>query len=182
VSAARRGTTRARPQHGAGLLAPRWLLGLASAVFAVALAGCSSPSTAPGSAPANREDEARAQARCLNDKGWDVAVGEDFGVSWEGPSAQIEQFQAAVQECRELVGTSVPQRKLSDEMLRTAYGMQLDTLECLRREGYQGFSEPPTLQAYIDGRGQWTPYSELPLDISEPDWRHILEVCPQPQL
>jgi hypothetical protein len=146
------------------------------------LAGCSP--TGDGASPlGSREDRAHAQAACLSQKGWDVDIEPDAGITWEGPVAQRDQYGKALEECRDQMGSGQsPDDEVTNEMLRTAYDMQVETLECLRSKGYDELSDPPTLQTYLDANGQWTPYAELPLEISEADWYQLLETCPQPSI
>ncbi len=66
-------------------------------------------------------------------------------------------------------------------MLTDGYALQMATLECLKGEGYGGFRDPPTLQSYIDSRGSWVPYGELPA-MPEDDWIQIQQICPQPNI
>jgi hypothetical protein len=115
--------------------------------------------------------------RCMQQKGWDVSMGRGGGVTAELPSEQIDQYDAAQAECGFDVadGGDVV---LTDEMLNDGYALQVDTFDCLREEGYDVLSDPPTLQAYIDRRGSWTPYGELPA-MPEDEWIQIQEVCPQ---
>lgn len=149
----------------------------------LALSGCAAHGGLENSPFASREDQAQAQAACLAGKGWIVTVSTDGGITYEGPAEQLEPFRAAKEQCaQEVGGANAGPTEVTEEMLRTAYSMQVETLECLRGEGYDELSDPPTLQAYLDAHALWTPYSELPLDISEADWLALQETCPQPAL
>ncbi|QHO69625.1 hypothetical protein [Marisediminicola antarctica] len=117
---------------------------------------------------------------CMQEKGWDVSIGRGGGVAAEFPSEQEDQYDAAQAGC----GFDVADGEdvvLTDELLNDGYALQVDTLDCLRGEGYDGLSDPPTLQAYIDERGSWTAYGELPA-MPEDEWIQIQETCPQPNV
>lgn len=117
---------------------------------------------------------------CMQEKGWDVSIGRGGGVTAEYPEEQTDQYEAAQAACGAEI-PSVGDVVLTDEMLNDGYALQVNTLDCLRGEGYDGLSDPPTLQAYIDDRGSWTPYGELPA-MPEDEWIQIQETCPQPNI
>jgi hypothetical protein len=122
-------------------------------------------------------------AGCLAEKGWTVEVSADGGITFEGPDEQLEPYREAKSSCMDELGFARPEAPpITLEMLEAAYAMQVDTLQCLRDEGYDELSDPPSLQSYIDANAQWTPYAELPLQISEEDWMQLQVACPQPSL
>ncbi len=147
------------------------------------LSGCSTgdPSL-PGELGGSSVD--RDLAECLQDKGWGSEVGADGGVSTEFDSDQIDQYEAASKECAETIPgiDDAGSVEVTNDLLADGYALQVDTLECLRAEGYAGLSDAPTLQSYLDSRGSWTPYSELPLDMSETEWIEVQRACPQPNI
>ena len=102
----------------------------------------------------------------------------------EIPSEQYDSHLEAQQECRSGTGVEEMYEDFvgTDEMLEEVYVLQIETLKCLRGQGFEGLSDPPTLQAYLDAGAKWTPYAELPMDISEDKWFAIQEECPQPSI
>lgn len=167
-----------RQRRGSGVLV------LALLALVLPLSACSASPGGGANPLANREDTAKAKAECMADKGWDVTVEGDGGISFSGTADQLDSYKQALKECNDATGGSDVARdvEVTDDMLREAYQMQVDTLACLRDEGYDGLSDPPSLQSYLDSRGKWTPYAELPTGISQADWTALQKQCPQPQL
>ena len=116
----------------------------------------------------------------MQQKGWEVEIGRGGGVTAEYPEQQSDQYDAAQADCG---AGAVPAEALvvTDEMLIDGYALQVETLECLRAEGYEALSDPPTQQTYIDSQGSWLPYGDLP-EMSEDEWIGIQESCPQPNV
>jgi hypothetical protein len=56
------------------------------------------------------------------------------------------------------------------------YGLYMKAAECLRAEGFE--IDPPSLDTYIDMRGNWVPYDDLP-ELPGEEFIALEQKCPQ---
>ncbi len=126
---------------------------------------------------------------CLKSEGqagYTLTVNQGgFGVrKATGTEAEGKDWRRAVERCqRRLVEdfpkffdpeARVPRSRVEFAALYELYGLQAD---CLRSMGYS--IEMISLESYIDRRGDWYPYDELPPSITPQEWGEITSACPQ---
>lgn len=115
---------------------------------------------------------------CMSERGWEVEI-IDGATAAEVPDAQMDSYVQAVSECSEILGFTTP-RELTDDDLGLAFEAQVANRSCLIELGYD-LPKAPTLQAYVDSNGAWTPYSDLP-DLDPDAFASVERECPQYQV
>jgi hypothetical protein len=114
---------------------------------------------------------------CLSEHGWDVTVNPvDGGIENELPTEQGDAYSADLAACYDETGANEV-RELTQDDYAKGYAMMLNSLECLRDEGVD-LPDAPSYQEYVDSKGMYTPYRDMPDGRSE----ELLAACPQPQL
>ena len=114
----------------------------------------------------------------MSDLGWDSVRDADGGVITSVPSEQRSAYTAARDQCLELIGASdrpVP----TAGQLKRLYEAQLDTRDCLLREGFS-LPEPPSEQVFLESVGAWSPYVALPDTALSSGFDELMKRCPQP--
>lgn len=117
----------------------------------------------------------------MRDRGWTTDVEADGGVVSEYPPEQEDQYTEDLTACLEIVG---PARAIeyTQEQYETLYDSAIEAQQCLLEEfGYET-PRAPSLEAYIEQQGGWSPFALLPDDMSAEEFLEIQEVCPQPSL
>lgn len=147
-------------------------------VLVLPLGACSAATS--GSAtppPQSREEATERLAACLAERGWNVTINPaDGGIDNEFPSDQEDAYAADRDACYDITGAN-DVRELTQDDYAKAYGMMLESLECLRNEGVD-LPDAPSYQEYVDSKGMYTPYRDMP----DGRYEELLTACPQPQL
>lgn len=146
----------------------------AAGLLAVGLAGCSATMNDSAS---DGYDFARDFSECMGNLGWSVTPNDDGGVSSAIPPGQKSAYDAARDQCAELIGT-YGHAPLTEAELRTVYRAQLATRDCLLDLGYD-VPEPPSEQAFLDLEGAWSPYMDLPSGALDQTFDEVTGACPQ---
>lgn len=128
--------------------------------------------------PTSQQDAILLAKNCMSDQGWEVEI-IDGATAAEVPDSQMDSYLRAVSECSNILGFTTP-RELTDEELKLAFEAQVANRSCLMELGYE-LPEGPTLQAYIDAKGAWTPFSDLP-DLDPDEFASVERECPQYQV
>ncbi len=149
------------------------------------LAGCSGADSAeldseewPG--PTSREESDQIFMDCLAEMGWEVEQMPDGGFTpGEIPPEQGDAYSEATAECSPLA-LPRPENFTQDEW-QEWYESLMETTRCLEEEGYS-FPDKPTVQQFIDGQGEWSPYGDLwdsgtVTGIGETEL--LYEICPE---
>lgn len=166
----------------------RWIpTSVGIAVCCVLVSSCAStPSPQKASGESLSLSPAGDQAyHCLRDKGWDVSLSWDGGVSISSsdiPTAQRELYEADSDSCWGEIDSAVA--SMSTEQIKETYQRELEARDCLIRRGYD-VEAPPSEQAYVDHffDDRWMAYSSAGIGQSamdDDDWRALNEACPQP--
>jgi hypothetical protein len=141
------------------------------------LGGCSPAPGGDGDRPGSRAEATERFAECMTERGWIVTVDPvDGGVSAEFSSDQEDAYSADTDACYESTGANQA-RELTQDDYAKGYAMMLESLECLRNEGVD-LPDAPSYQAYVDLKGMYTPYRDMP----DGRYEELLTACPQPQL
>ena len=148
-------------------------MALAGAV--AVLAGCAS---APGTSAADRYQFGTDYPACMSDLGWDSSTDADGGVITSIPSGQRSAYEAARDQCLELIGANDRPAPSADQ-LAALYEAQLVTRECLTAQGYS-LPEPPSQQVFLESSGAWSPYTSLPSEALSEKFEELTAACPQP--
>lgn len=127
------------------------------------LAACApGESTAADGEPLFADAETtQSRLQCLQDKGWDVAIGTDNEIIAEISEGQVESYQQDSQECLIAAGVD-PSAPLSDQQYAAAYEWYLEIAECLTANGWPA-PAAPTLATFRDTytTEPWIPWSGL---------------------
>ncbi|MBW9210504.1 hypothetical protein KV100_12650 [Mumia sp. zg.B21] len=121
---------------------------------------------------------------CLQEAGWKVEIDlEQNGIIADSVTAeQASSFSQAQTECHERVGKAPNDVPLTPAFAAKTYGHLVEMRQCLADLGYQS-SEPPSKAKFVDdmmgGSAPWSPFLDVPDDISEIDWHKLLKECPQ---
>ncbi|AEE44252.1 hypothetical protein [Cellulomonas fimi] len=152
----------------------------ATALVAV-LGGCSEPSSEPTDTaweePAwfAEQDREREEARsalqgCMDGRGWAVPMTEDGGTTTGfTDETEANRFMEDSRACLAESGLE-SEVALSTDEIEELYDRQLETLECLRREGVE-LPDAPTRETYVEQTSRflggdesatwWEPYADL---------------------
>lgn len=153
---------------------------LLGAALVIALAGCTAGSEpAPVPHATSSLDASQRRMACLQDKGWEVHLGDDGSVQGTIPIQQMDAFQRDNEECGYGL---IPDRSIfTPKQWAAAYAIAIETADCLDARGYH-VDDRPTLQAYIDMGGDWNPYIRLLDDgtIKPAEIALLEKSCPQP--
>lgn len=150
--------------------------------------GCSAePAASPPPTVERATDRSRidqAMVACLRQAGYDavVAPGAQGGVEWASADEQQAEADRAYQGCLDRLtaeGVLQPSEPLTAVQLDALYDEMLKTEACLAREGIET-GTAPSREKFVTEGGQWTPYLEVPADISGQRWDDLLRECPQP--
>lgn len=128
---------------------------------------------------------ASAFLACVEAHGFTAEMQPDGSVLVQSAPEQFEVFQDVMDECRleslGLTGTVPPP---TAEQVEQFYEGLIALSVCLEGQGYD-ISEPPSLDAFIDGGvGSWDPIGEVLAihDLSPARLNQLNAICPQPQL
>ncbi len=135
------------------------------------------PEDYPG--PTSREESDQIFMDCLAERGWEVEQMPDGGFTpGEIPDEQVEEWNGATTECWE--HANVRPENFSQNEWEEWYGNTIETSRCLEAEGYS-LPEQPTLQEFIDGGGEWSPYVELLGSgvMSDGEFTVVQDICPE---
>ncbi len=163
------------PRRGSATLA------VALATITLTLGGCSpSGQREARPHPTSPQDAGRQLADCMKDRGWKTDVEADGGVVSEYPPEQEDRYTDDLHTCIEIVGPAEP-IEYSQRQYEALYASTLEAQQCLLDKfGYET-PKAPSLDAFIELKGAWSPFNLLP-DISAEEFLEIQEVCPQPRL
>lgn len=129
-------------------------------------------------------------AACLRDKGWDVTIEWDGGMSVNVPSGDRSALEADEYACWGVFGGPPSFAPLTEAEIRALYDyLAHDLRSCLIDLGYS-ISDPPNEQQFVDTypTGErvvtdpstpWSPYLDLPENLGAHTWREVNETCPQ---
>lgn len=129
------------------------------------------------------EEHIAASVTCLTAAGWD-AVANQYGVSVPSVTVdQREEFQRALDDCERQIGKFPPEPNKTKAEIGELFDYYVTTTsECVRDLGYR-VGDPPSRDSYIEdyytAEVLWSPYSEVPDDISQEDWDTLNRDCPQ---
>lgn len=101
--------------------------------------------------------------QCMLDAGWESHEMANGGVIFGAPEGQGTAFDNSELECMNNAGIAPTPvtSPLTDEELRQAYDSTVILRNCLSDAGFE-VADPPSIQAYIESEGEWTPLAELP--------------------
>jgi hypothetical protein len=141
---------------------------------ATLLTGCSAEATPePTPHATSAQDAAERQSACLRDRGWTVTITDDGAISSSSVSEeQLDVYRKDIEECGE--GLLPDRAKFTDEQWAEMYAAIIETADCLGKQGYDA-PDRPSLQAFIDMNGDWSPYS----NIDTYDFERLENLCPQ---
>ncbi|GBE21821.1 hypothetical protein BMS3Bbin01_01173 [bacterium BMS3Bbin01] len=113
---------------------------------------------------------------CVRDQGFAVTLDPDGGIGYASvPPEQNQLADAAYYACK--AGLHVPKPEpLTMEQLEKMYAYVVALVGCLESQGYS-VADPPSLDAYIDSRGDWNPYTGLSVGLDV--WVPLNRACPQ---
>lgn len=181
-------------------LVTRWIRAAVGLFVALALAGCAagaepatttstpasnstSTTSTPTSPPAAGLPVAEVYdllIACMAEEGWHGEV-RDGGIQFSGtPPDQRPALREAMAECEREVGLPDPST-FTEEDLRRQHAFKVDLRECLVDEGYD-LPPAPTVEAFLDMQGAWTPYGDmfhLGFADDHAEWTRLQVVCPQ---
>lgn len=156
------------------------------AMLIALLAACSS---SPAPTPSSTEETATLTAgeriaavkRCIEDRGWSVALTPDNGLTFSDvPPEQESELTTAINECQAEYPVSPP----TPENLNILYKAEVEQRLCLIGLGYE-LPEPPTLATYIDTytTDPWFAIADAsPETMSPAKYAEVLGKCPSPTL
>ncbi len=101
--------------------------------------------------------------QCMLDAGWESHEMANGGVIFGAPEGQGTAFADSERECMnsaKIAPTPVIS-PLTEEEFRQAYDSTVIVRNCLSGAGFD-VADPPSIQAYIEADGEWTPLAELP--------------------
>ena len=168
----------------------RRLTGLALVVLLL-IAGCGTyqdpPGTEASASSGNRTtmpDWLNEMATCMKDQGWDVRVDvEQNGIISDTlPASQQASFSRGRESCEKQVGRAPNDVPMTPKLASDMYDHLLQMKDCLKDEGFQS-SEPPSrstfVEDYMSGRPPWSPFLDVPPDLTDEEWHALLRKCPQ---
>ncbi len=129
----------------------------------------------PTSHATSAEDATNRQSACLRDRGWAVSITDDGAISVSSSSVSEEQldlYRKDAEQCGE--GLLPDPATFDDNQWSEMYTAVMDSADCLAKQGYEAPNRP-SLQAFIDVAGDWSPYSE----IDTYDFERLEDLCPQ---
>lgn len=95
--------------------------------------------------PKTVEEIAERFVACMQQKGWDVELDEDYGISHHPPPEQQEQSLADAEDCDAEIGANdIPQPDITPAYLRERYDETVELHACLTAAGYS----PPEMISY----------------------------------
>lgn len=121
---------------------------------------------------------------CLAERGWEGTIDPaDGGLVITVPEAQRAAYDSDHAECEAQFLKEFPPPVLTEADFRDLYRQELETMECLKREGYPPRTQPVSEQAYVDAYLAdeplpWFAYEAY--DGSGLD--EIEQKCPQPSV
>lgn len=158
---------------------------LAVASLALIVSGCAaptSPSPSESKVPAASGAWSDNMTDCLEEKGWEVDVLADGGISSQIPDGQEEIYRSDLSTCRAKYGYDVDPVYTDDEA-RDIYAQVLNVAECLREKGFDP-GEAPSEQTFVEqlqtGPGGWDPYIDLYPQVMDTDeYMTVVKDCPR---
>lgn len=158
--------------------------------LALLFAGCSVPSESPEPNPTSTVADsdwgnwASNMENCLKEAGWDVNVSPDGSVGITLPESQQTAYDADHKTCEKSFGYD-KEPVHTEEQFRALYPRMLETVECIRSEGFDP-GTPPSEEAYVDqmlGDGGWDPYGAIYPDVVQEDgYYELLQKCPRAEV
>lgn len=156
--------------------------------FLTVLAGCSGGTGEESTNPSRTaEDFGSNMARCMTEKGWNVAANPDG--SWETVDSihvsQEERFEADVEECRDRFGYERGAPTMTQEQAEEFYDALLNAAECLKDLGLttpEAVSKQASVESLINGGPPlWDPYEHVVGSVeSAAELEEVFKECPQP--
>lgn len=174
-----------------------------TATLLAAIGACGSPDASPESAaqwtpPAwfaeqarQREEMAASLQSCMEQLGWAVTMNEFGGTDTPFTDGdELARFESDSADCQEQAGRDLSQR--TEEEIRQDYQKDLDTLECLRAQGFD-MADPPSEESYVESRlatpppdDAWLPYGDPAIqdalvsgELTDEDVAALERKCPQ---
>lgn len=113
--------------------------------------------------------------RCMLEYGWASREGPG-GMIFGFPEGQEDAFAASDRQCNISSGRDdiVAEATLTTEELQDGHDWAVALTKCLTDNGYE-VPPAPTLQAFIELEGGWSPYLFLQGNVAD----EAMEVCPQ---
>lgn len=148
-----------------------------AALLPSVLTGCAAQPSSGGSTAKAAAEPNEIVARCMQEHGWDVTVGDDGGVASPLiPFGQATAYDTASADCWSRV--KIPQfDDLGDDARRSLYRTVVKTRDCIVERGYE-LPKPPTYQAWADLSGRWSPYLDIDESLPEQEVDELLTACP----
>ncbi|MFC4613442.1 hypothetical protein ACFO3K_01830 [Cellulomonas algicola] len=152
-------------------------------ILALTAAGCSAdeaPVETEWKPPAwfaeqarEREEVAAKMQTCMDAKGWTVTLDEYGGAAEPFTSEdEANRFSEDSMACQEEAGRRLG--ALTEDELREAYTRDVDTMMCLRNEGFD-MADPPTVDTYVESRLADPPPDDLWVPYTDPAVQGALE-------
>src|SRR3546814_130828 len=83
------------------------ILLVAMLALVLPFSACSESPENGGMSPfGSRVEMAQAKASCMADKGWEVTVESDGGITFSGTAEQFDSYTQALEECNDETGAS----------------------------------------------------------------------------
>jgi hypothetical protein len=133
-----------------------------------------------------REEMASKLQTCMDAKGWTVTLNE-YGGAAEAftTEEELDRFNEDSMQCQIESGRNVA--AVTEAELRADYRRDVDTMRCLRNEGFD-VADPPSEDAYVESRlatvppdDLWVPYDDPALQdvLGTGDAAALERTCPQ---
>lgn len=126
-------------------------------------------------------------SECMDEAGWPVDV---IYVEYGLPSRdnisieQIDSFRKTMASCREAAGRAPGDFPMTAAHASMLFDHMVEMKSCLEGMGFT-VSEPTSHAVFVDrylnyaGEPPWSPFLDLPGDLTEEEWREINTKCPQ---
>lgn len=123
-------------------------------------------------------------AFCLDQLGWKVSVDiEQNGIINDTlPADQRDSFNRDNESCQDQIGRAPNDVPVTPELASEIYDHLIRMRACLAKRDFSS-SEPPSRSVFVDdymsGRAPWSPFLDVPANLSDEDWHELLRECPQ---
>lgn len=138
--------------------------------------------------PSRSQLLAEAVGHCMRDKGWNVTVSSDAGVSNVDPlpDDELQTYQDDYNDCGAQVGTNATANPadLNVSAIDHAWEREKESWACLHAAGFT-VAEVPSLTVYEQTARAGKPYSSWQMLISKgeasrSDLERLMRLCPDP--
>lgn len=150
------------------------------AMVGLAVAGCASTGgPAPLPHATSQADALQRLGSCMQERGWDVVVGDDSVQSPEVPPEQTTVYNRDTDECS--TGLYPDSAAYSDEQWQELYDLTVANADCYEKAGFD-VSDRPSFQVFKDTRGEWNVPAQV-VESGQMYWSELdrmNDTCPQP--